>query len=335
MRWRSIPESDFRTFYDTKSDVYKDFLLYLDTLFSHVNRYTQLAIKDDPTIMMWETGNELDDPPKAWTEAVANWIHNKAPNHLVASGRYGVSSVDLKINAIDAVSNHFYPPRADHYHSDASLAASHGKIYYAGEYDWSGRAQSWGLLGWVLVPLFLALLILLIGGSGRIFPIVFHWTTNQHRPQKAGQTTPSNKRRSLIIRQSHVACLLILIIAPLTGGLIYVYSIKGTGIEAFWSETEKINSDGSGDLFWSLFGHDDRCCDWIDHTDGYTIHYPGKSDDERGSMARIMEHIYTVRRRLVSSAENSPARSNIEGDQEDWFGIGDRILVKCPQSLDK
>jgi hypothetical protein len=42
LKWRSIPESDYRAFYDLKSDVYQDFLLYLQTIFNHVNRYTQV-----------------------------------------------------------------------------------------------------------------------------------------------------------------------------------------------------------------------------------------------------------------------------------------------------
>ncbi|OAV92253.1 hypothetical protein PTTG_01371 [Puccinia triticina 1-1 BBBD Race 1] len=330
LKWRSIPDSDYRTFYDIKSDVYKDFLLYLETIFNHVNPYTQVRIKDEPTIMFWETGNELDDPATAWTEAISQWIHTKAPNHLVSSGRYGISTKDLKISTIDAVTNHFYPPRADKYNSDAALAASHGKVYYAGEYDWSGRAKSWGLLGWVLVPIFLGLLALLIGGCGKCFPIVFEWTT--HKAQKPGQTKPQ-RHRSLTIRQSHVAILMIFIVSPITAGIIYACSIKGTGIEAFLAETELPNSNGSGDLFWSLFGHDDRCCDWVDHTDGFTMHFPGRNDDERGSVARIMQHTYTMRRQVFGPKDN--LNPKIEGDHQDWFGIGDRVLVKCPQSLDK
>jgi hypothetical protein len=137
-------------------------------------------------------------------------------------------------------------------------------VYYAGEFDWSGRSKSWGLLGWVLVPIFLGLLALLIGGCGKIFPIVFQWTT--FKPQKPGQTKPQ-RQRSLIIRQSHVAICMILIVAPITAGVIYATSIKGTGIEAFLAEAELPDSSGSGDLFWSLFGHDDRCCDWVDHVE--------------------------------------------------------------------
>lgn len=330
LKWRSIPESDYRSFYDIQSDVFNDFLLYLETIFSHVNNYTKLAIKDDPTILMWETGNELDNPPKAWTEQVAKWIHNKAPNHLVTSGRYGVSRQDLQIGALDAVTNHFYPPRADHYHADASLAAAHGKVYYAGEFDWSGRPPSWGLLGWVLLPVFLALVALIIGGNGKLFPIVLQWNTN--RPQKIGQTKPQ-RHRSLAINQSHVAAFLVFIVAPITGGLIYALSIKGTGVEAFLAETEKFDSKGSGDLFWSLFGHDDRCCDLVDHSDGFTMHYPGKSDDEKGSVARIIKHTYTIRRK--ASNLNANLDLKIEGNGEDWMGIGDRLLVKCPQSLDQ
>jgi hypothetical protein len=104
----------------------------------------------------------------------------------------------------------------------------------------------------------------LVGGCGKIFPIIFEWTT--HKAQKPGQTKPQ-RHRSLIIRQSHVAIFMIFIISPITAGIIYACSIRGTGIEAFLTETERPDSDGSGDLFWSLFGHDDRCCDWVDHVE--------------------------------------------------------------------
>jgi len=40
------------------------------TLLNHVNTYTCLAYKNDPTIMAWETGNELD-PPTSWTQTIS------------------------------------------------------------------------------------------------------------------------------------------------------------------------------------------------------------------------------------------------------------------------
>jgi hypothetical protein len=63
------------------------------------------------------------------------------------------------------------------------------------------------------------------------------------------------------------------------------------------------------------------------------MHFPGRNDDERGSVARIVQHIQTMRRQVFHPNENLGPK--IEGNNHDWFGIGDRVLVKCPQSLDK
>jgi hypothetical protein len=63
------------------------------------------------------------------------------------------------------------------------------------------------------------------------------------------------------------------------------------------------------------------------------MHFPGRNDDERGSVAKIMQHSYTMRRQAFNPKNN--LNSKIEGDNHDWFGIGDRVLVKCPQSLSK
>lgn len=44
----------------TNPTVIADFKTYIAHVLNHVNQYTQVALKDDPTIMAWETGNELN-----------------------------------------------------------------------------------------------------------------------------------------------------------------------------------------------------------------------------------------------------------------------------------
>lgn len=39
-----------------------------------------------------------------------------------------------------------------------------------------------------------------------------------------------------------------------------------------WLATVK-NSPGAGDVFWSLFGHDDECCQFVEHDDGESFYY--------------------------------------------------------------
>ena len=32
-------------------------------------------------------------------------------------------------------------------------------------------------------------------------------------------------------------------------------------------------SKSAGDIFWSLFGHDDACCEYVEHDDGESFYY--------------------------------------------------------------
>lgn len=64
----------------------------------------------DPTVLAFETGNELGGwtgdaypPPVEWTTAVAGLLHELAPNTLVLSGSYGVRKDELKIEGVDMV----------------------------------------------------------------------------------------------------------------------------------------------------------------------------------------------------------------------------------------
>lgn len=131
--WRGI--SDENQFY-TNTTVIGDFEQYISTLLNHVNSYTGIAYKNDPTIMAWETGNELQ-PPASWTQTIANYIKSVDNNHLVLDGRNGIDSSALSIPSVDMYSNHYYPMSVAAVNSDASTVASAGKVFYIGEYGWN------------------------------------------------------------------------------------------------------------------------------------------------------------------------------------------------------
>eukprot|EP01105_Mastigella_eilhardi_P010665 TRINITY_DN2483_c1_g1_i1.p1 TRINITY_DN2483_c1_g1~~TRINITY_DN2483_c1_g1_i1.p1 ORF type:complete len:445 (-),score=112.24 TRINITY_DN2483_c1_g1_i1:76-1410(-) len=131
--WLGVDEKVFFT--DTK--VIAAYLDYVDTLIMHVNNYTGLALRDDPAIMAWETGNELS-PPATWTQTVADHIKAVDPNHLVMDGRYGVDDIDaLRIASVDIHSDHYYPMSTSKLAKDAKLVASYNKTFFVGEYGWS------------------------------------------------------------------------------------------------------------------------------------------------------------------------------------------------------
>lgn len=106
------PNEDFFT-----SDAAKTrFKNYIQSYLEHVNKYTNIANKNEPTFFCWELGNELGDhcgessggtcfqncdynksdnfnfpatlykiPPKEWLEEISAYIKSQDPNHLVMS----------------------------------------------------------------------------------------------------------------------------------------------------------------------------------------------------------------------------------------------------------
>ncbi len=103
--WRGI--SDENQFY-YNLPVISDFETYIRTLLNHVNIYTGIAYKDDPTILGWETGNELQ-PPTSWTKTISTYIKSIDHNHLVIDGREGIDPKAASLTNVDILSNHYYP----------------------------------------------------------------------------------------------------------------------------------------------------------------------------------------------------------------------------------
>jgi hypothetical protein len=130
--WRGI--TDENAFY-TNTQVIADFKNYISVLFNHVNVYTGVKYKDDPTIMAWETGNELT-PPTSWTQMISGYLKQLDPMHLVMDGRYGVDPHAASLANVDIVSDHFYPMNVQRITSDANAAQAAGKAFLVGEFQW-------------------------------------------------------------------------------------------------------------------------------------------------------------------------------------------------------
>jgi mannan endo-1,4-beta-mannosidase len=140
INWRGL--SDENQFY-INPIVIQDFKNYISHILNHVNQYTGIALKDDPTIMAWETGNELF-PPFEWTETIADYIKNLTPNQLIVDGRQGIDSASLPISSVDIYSDHFYPRDTQRLINDANEVAKQNKVFIVGEYDWTEISQySW------------------------------------------------------------------------------------------------------------------------------------------------------------------------------------------------
>jgi hypothetical protein len=118
--------------------------------------------KNDPTLLSWETGNELsllDNSvvPGAWTIEIASFIKSIDTNHLVTDGSYliyGISSDALQHPSIDMFTNHYYDvgkpggaPKGQNavrnepkdwtfssrVKADTSLVTGAGKVFFIGE----------------------------------------------------------------------------------------------------------------------------------------------------------------------------------------------------------
>ncbi|GAA5976429.1 hypothetical protein JCM5350_001687 [Sporobolomyces pararoseus] len=150
--WAGKDTSDASQFYNSKSVVqmYKD---YISVVLNHVNAYTGVRLGDDPTILAWETGNELGGymlgggaPPKSWTENIAAHILSLAPNTLVADGTDGLVdttgalvNTGVSANGVDLVTDHFYPALQWLLEKDRGYMSYYSKSFYVGEFDWTGN----------------------------------------------------------------------------------------------------------------------------------------------------------------------------------------------------
>lgn len=134
LRWRGLTE---RSEFYANPDVIADYKAYIAGLVNRVNAYSGVAYKDDPTIVAWQLGNELNDVPIAWAEEIAAYIRGLDGNHLIAHGQQHELDED-KLHAahLDILDVHYYPANADKLLADARKVTGAGKVYIAGEYGW-------------------------------------------------------------------------------------------------------------------------------------------------------------------------------------------------------
>jgi hypothetical protein len=129
--WRGVGEEDF--YYNRT--VVADFKQYINTLLNRVNTYTGVAYKNDPTIMAWETGNEVISPAE-WTGEIARHLKSVAPQQLVVDGKYWINRGVFGYPEVDIVNDHLYPMDIARLQESARDSAAAGKVYIIGEYDW-------------------------------------------------------------------------------------------------------------------------------------------------------------------------------------------------------
>ena len=62
---------------------------HIQTIINHVNPFTGLAYRDDPTVFAWELANEPRKYPYSWIDETAAYIKSLDPNHMVTTGSEG------------------------------------------------------------------------------------------------------------------------------------------------------------------------------------------------------------------------------------------------------
>ncbi|WP_135820901.1 glycoside hydrolase 5 family protein [Halostella litorea] len=135
---------------------------WVEELLTHENRFTGVEYRDDPTIMLWELGNEVEylnawerdsQTIRPWIEEVGPYVKELAGDQLLTTGTHGWPDgrndfvEDHRPDCIDACSLHWWVGEA-HYDLpadeaaallDEKIAAAHdtlGKPLWFSEYNW-------------------------------------------------------------------------------------------------------------------------------------------------------------------------------------------------------
>jgi mannan endo-1,4-beta-mannosidase len=138
LAWRSIDAPDCTLShmdpFFTDPQVTADVEQHISTVLNHVNAYTHVAYRNDPTILGWDLINGGGSPP-GWTKTIANFVRSIDRRHLILS-----DASNARLKNVDACVSFIYPhwrqgmanfarPRID------ACARAH-KPYIAYEYGW-------------------------------------------------------------------------------------------------------------------------------------------------------------------------------------------------------
>lgn len=118
----------------TDPQVIADVEQHVAAVLNHVNAYTHVAYKNDPTILGWDLLNGGGSPP-AWTKTIADYIRGIDRRHLILSdaSNAGLKNVDACVSFIYP---HWHQGLADFAQPRIAACARAHKPYIAYEYGW-------------------------------------------------------------------------------------------------------------------------------------------------------------------------------------------------------
>ncbi|GAA5985766.1 hypothetical protein JCM10908_007105 [Rhodotorula pacifica] len=155
VRWTNASTDNNNHAFFTDAKTKEAFVTYVERFLTRRNKYTGVLYSADPTILAWETGNELGGyngaegyPPTAWTTQVASAIRKLDKHHLIMDGSNGFwnyttgeTSPGLKNSLIDIMSDHAYPRKIDILTKELNLSMPAHKALIVGEYDWTNSSS--------------------------------------------------------------------------------------------------------------------------------------------------------------------------------------------------
>ncbi|SCV71400.1 BQ2448_2988 [Microbotryum intermedium] len=153
IRFVKQSEANYGASFLNTNAVYGPFRDYVNFVMNRVNSYNGIAYKNDPTIMAWETGNELGGyigkenyPPLYWTNRVAGLIRGLSPKSLIIDGSDGFYNYTTKavapgvnVSNIDLMSDHGYPRNVALLNAEIPIAQQYNKGFLLGEFDWTNN----------------------------------------------------------------------------------------------------------------------------------------------------------------------------------------------------
>jgi hypothetical protein len=141
----------------TNATVFAGFQSHISTLMNRVNTITGTQWKDDTTLAIVETGNEIWDAPQAWSDNTINYLKNNWPQKLVADGsaasgetqytKFQTSTMSINNPNCDIVGAHYYDDhRMDipQLQQQVAWATAANKVFITGEFDWRNALQNTG-----------------------------------------------------------------------------------------------------------------------------------------------------------------------------------------------
>jgi mannan endo-1,4-beta-mannosidase len=139
----------------TDPTVIHDFENHVAAILNHVNVYTGVPNKDDPTILGWMDCNACTSGTTAadlattanWVSTISGFVKGIDPHHLFLDNSGLTTPQMLAIPTVDVYSTEIYPHWSQYYglppsqvadvaHEEAAQAAAAGKVWAMSEFGW-------------------------------------------------------------------------------------------------------------------------------------------------------------------------------------------------------